>query len=131
MQQTDHNELFDLKSITIILMRRKALILWIMSIFVGLGCLYLVLTLPRYTAESSIMIAPYQAGIVSDVSPTHLKASFAQANMESQVAVLASRELAETVAQLVDTPGYENANTQERVARVFPWRKPRYSTSPL
>jgi polysaccharide biosynthesis transport protein len=91
----------DIKNLISIIRRRKAIVLWTVCLVTGLAALIVALLTPHYTATSVVMIEPRPArvidlkAVVGDLAPD-------EATVETQIRVLASRELAERVVRQFD-----------------------------
>lgn len=110
-----YGDAIDIKNLIGIVRRRKLIVLWTVCLITSVAALAAALIMPRYTATSAVLIQPRAAqvidldAVVGDLAPD-------EAMVETQIEVLASRELAEQVVQelgLLSDPEFNPAIAEE------------------
>lgn len=104
--------LIDIKHILMTVWRYHRLIGCVLSGFVALALLYILITPPRYTAETMILLDRNKANAAADLSSATQK-EFESSFVESQVEIVKSRKIAGAVLETLASDEYITALANE------------------
>jgi len=108
------NDVFDLKSLLAILLRRKLLVLTVIVVFVGLVAVILEQIEPVYRGEAEVIVSGGQQRAIDSLIDDF---GLDRGSIQTEASIIRSRELSEKVVQelgLVDDPTFNTALRREQ-----------------